>query len=765
MAASTIKTNARGWREVSTTARWTARCVWDTGTALYAVVQDTGATPKVRVMKADSRTAPTTWTEQDSADNKAIANVDYPFSSWLHTNGDLHIIVLTATNTLTHYLFDTDTDQWATGNGTITTDCENEHNVRCCVRSDGDILAFFTANSDDIDLGYFIWQGANWSTGSVTGILTATGAVASGINDAGIDSTDRAWVVFYAADATDISYRTINSANTVATTVDIETGGRAEASTQTGTRFNLYVDGSTDKIIAAYIETGGTLQEREVTLESDANSANLATEATIEATTTDVGARTPISTAVIGGVPYAAWWDDASSGTIKYSTKSAGSWATETNWKTSITSLIEIVPVGTDGLAGVYQSSSDVMFDWILTPSGGGAASLTVTAAEAPAAGGDVTLDAASLFTVTEAAAPAAGGAVTLTGQGRIAVTEAASPAAGGTVNLAAAALFTVTPAAAPAAGGTVALTGQGALAVTAATAPAAGGDVTLDAAANLTVTPATAPAAGGDVLLSAAAAGALEVTTATAPAAADGALTGQGALAVTAATAPSAAAGAMVAAGTMTATPATAPAAGGNVALSAGGAASLSVDAATAPAAADVALTAAAKLTVTPATAPAAGGAVILGASGTMAVTPAAAPAASFGAFVAAARLVVVAAPAPAEGGAVGLGAGEAAALTAGAATASAAAFSALTGASLFAVIAAPAAAASDGAFAAASSLSVIAATATAAADGDLVEPILYPPPIVIFDASAPANAFASTAPTNAYDARPLVAAFDLEE
>ena len=53
--AVTIKTNARGWREVSTTAYWTAHVVHDTGSALYAVVQDTGATPKVRVMKADSR--------------------------------------------------------------------------------------------------------------------------------------------------------------------------------------------------------------------------------------------------------------------------------------------------------------------------------------------------------------------------------------------------------------------------------------------------------------------------------------------------------------------------------------------------------------------------------------------------------------------------------------------------------------------------------------------------------------------------------------
>jgi hypothetical protein len=363
--AVTIGTNVRGWYEGSTTIYWTARCLWDTGSALYAVVQDTGATPKVRVMKADSRTAPTSWSEQDSADNKTITNVNFPYSSWLHTNGDLHIVVFTATNTITHYVFDTDTDQWATGNGNVTTAAFNERLIRCVVRSDGDVLVTWVDVTDDADIGWARWEPSAWTV-SATGILAVSTTQASTLMDMGIDSTDRAWVSYYDAANDDVSYRSINSANTVAAEVDIETNPIAtETSTPAGSRFNMYDASGTDTIIIPYLEVGGEMSERIASLEADAAGGNLATEAAIETTPTDLGTRTPISTAAVSGTPYVAWWDDASSGTIKYSTKSGGAWAAETNFATSITRLIEIVPVAA-GLIVVYQSSNDVIMDTIV---------------------------------------------------------------------------------------------------------------------------------------------------------------------------------------------------------------------------------------------------------------------------------------------------------------------------------------------------------------------------------------------------------------
>jgi hypothetical protein len=369
VAPVTIKTSALGWREDSSTVYWTAKVLHDTGTALYAVVQDSGATPKVRVMKADSRTAPSSWTEQDSANNKTTSSVFNPYTSWYDaTGGMIHVIVGTAAGlTLTHYRYNTATDLWTTGHGTVTTAAAASRSIRCCVRTDGDVLVFFTSSADTADAGYFIWQGANWTTGSVTGIFSGNSTGGSVIIDAGIDSTDRAWVVYYEPVNGRYHYRTINSANTVAAQVTVDTDGSTDTTAPAGGRFNMYVDGTTDKIYAAYL--GGfslEVDERVLTLESDANAANVSAETIIEATAADKGARTPVSTAVISsGTPYAAWWDDASSGTIKYSTKSGGSWAAETNFATSITRLVEIVPVST-GLVVVYQSGSDVIMDFIV---------------------------------------------------------------------------------------------------------------------------------------------------------------------------------------------------------------------------------------------------------------------------------------------------------------------------------------------------------------------------------------------------------------
>src|SRR5215208_2893479 len=104
MAPVTIRSAARGWYEGSTTVYWTARNLWDTGTALYAVVQDTGVTFKLRVVKADSRTAPTAFTEQDSANNKSVPSATTAYSSWYDPATDmLHIIAFSTLTVLTHY--------------------------------------------------------------------------------------------------------------------------------------------------------------------------------------------------------------------------------------------------------------------------------------------------------------------------------------------------------------------------------------------------------------------------------------------------------------------------------------------------------------------------------------------------------------------------------------------------------------------------------------------------------------------------------------
>jgi hypothetical protein len=364
MAPVTIKTAARGWYEGSASASWTARVLCDTGTVLYAVVQDsTAGTPKVRVMKADSRTAPTTWTEQDSANNKAINNVNSPFSSWYNSvNGTIYVFCLTGTNTGAVYPFVVSTDLWGTeiAAGTHPTDVETEHPIRIVTRSDNDILLAWTSVGDDADVSSSRYEGATW-TNTGGGWNSATSGAATMVADMVIDSTDRAFAFMYDT-APGFKYRSWNSANTFGTATNIDATANTNAN---GARFNMYVDGTTDKVIAAYIDNGGSLKESVITLESDSAGGNIAANVSIEATTTDVGTRTPVSTAMVGSTPYAVWWDDASSGTIYYSTKTAGAWAVKTSWKTGITRLIEVVPIGV-GLVAVYQSSTDVIMDFIV---------------------------------------------------------------------------------------------------------------------------------------------------------------------------------------------------------------------------------------------------------------------------------------------------------------------------------------------------------------------------------------------------------------
>jgi hypothetical protein len=375
----TVKTGTRGWYEAGLGITfWTSKNGWDTGTDLYVVTQDTGATPKLRVSKADDRIAPTSFTEQDSADNKTIANVAYPYASWLHTDGKLHIVALTATNTLTHYLFDTLTDQWATGLGTISTNGENAHSIRVVVRSDGDVFVFYTSELDDADVNYSIWDGSVWQSDyTLNGVSHAD---VSTIVDAGVDSSNYIWIVFYDVIGADVTYKTIEpTADGLSANVDIEATG--PTSYQAGSaRYNRYDDAGTDKIIVAYMDSFGMVAERTVSLESAAASGNLSTEAFVETGGIDVTSRMPISTAVVGGVPYAVWWDDVNSGTINYTTKVSGSWVDPQTafGTTGITRLIEAFPVD-NGLAVLYQLADDVVFDWIVEPSADNPVSLPDT--------------------------------------------------------------------------------------------------------------------------------------------------------------------------------------------------------------------------------------------------------------------------------------------------------------------------------------------------------------------------------------------------
>jgi hypothetical protein len=675
---STASSYASGGRSVDNAGVWGAESAASdqafetvkTTKSLYQVTQDTGGSPEFHMYRSTDNAA--SWSEVDTGNGPTVFNTAYPWSAdWakagLNNTGEGNAIVLayfTNTNTMRARAFNIGSQTWATADlnaADATTAAVNTRPVRMILNSIEQQI-FFTATADDADISRAQRLAAAWQATAI--YFAATSANQSSLSDMVKDrtsfgaasSTGRflTGFVYDAAGGDDFSVQTVTS-STNGTITDLDAAAAVGSSKHASATYHTYSGaGGVDTVIAAYIDSDDTLQERTAQLEVTAASITFGTQHQVTATTSYAGRQ--LSTCKFGSDLYVF----ASTGTgIDYykDTGASGTWGSVNNWKSGLTNcfLSQATPVTGVGIIVVYNDNGDVKCDIAEAVGGGGAASLTVGAATATAQGEAVTFDAASKLTVTEATAPAAGQAVILKGQGTLGVTVATAPAAGEAVTFDAASLFTVAPATAPAAGEAVTLKGQARLAVTEATAPAAGEDVTLDAAAKLTVTEATAPAQGEAVNLAAAMAASLTVTPATAPATGENvALKGQGALAVTVATAP--AAGEAVtfdAAAKLTVTEATAPAAGEAVNFTAGVVAALTVTPATAPAQGEaVTLDAAAKLTVDAATAPAQGEAVTLDVAANLIAGTATAPAAGQAVTLyGQGRLALDAAPAPAEG------------------------------------------------------------------------------------------------------------------
>ncbi len=379
MPAVTVASTSRAWYEASTTNYWSARIAFDTGTSLYVVTQDTGASLKLRVLKADSRTAPTTFTEQDSANNKAVNADTSPYSAWYDTTRYIHIVCFTAATTLTHYVFDTSTDTWTSlGHGNATTAASVKRPLRIVSTTADDPIIIANSSTDDADLLGVGWDGAAWLF-SASFYVAGTSAEASTVADAVIGSTR---VYLYTDVVLDDLFAATRSASNVKTQVAIDTSVQAlDTGHSAGGVFIPFVESTVNKAVVAYISSTGTLRESVVSLDTNPiTTSQIAATVAIEATATNVGARTPISTARFGTTDYALWWDDASAGTIFYATKSAGVWGGRTAWKTGVSRPIQLLPVGTDGLLAVYQSdATTIATDWIVAPASGATFTRTVT--------------------------------------------------------------------------------------------------------------------------------------------------------------------------------------------------------------------------------------------------------------------------------------------------------------------------------------------------------------------------------------------------
>lgn len=368
MAPVTIKTNARGWYEGASTEFWSARVLHDTGSAIYAVVQDDGATARVRVFKGDAYPIPTSFSEVDGSNAASTNAIPSSFDSLYDGSRYIHVLRRTGAGVYTVLRFDTSTDTWESSNwpgASITAD--STQTVRCASDASGtNQRNFGTSTSDDADIVVGRGQSGSFITNSP--IVSLNSSDFSSVYDAGMYNT-YAWLVYHDTAGDDESYGTYSSGGSVSVDRDLTTSGPTTGSgAMAGARYTPYDDGGTPTIMVAYLSSTNTLLARTVQLGVAASSATLGSQTTVEATAADVGTRTVASTArASDGTIYCAWWDDANSGTIYYATESGGTW-TRSTFKTGVTMFIELVPVA-DGLAAVYQQGNDVVMDFIVAPS------------------------------------------------------------------------------------------------------------------------------------------------------------------------------------------------------------------------------------------------------------------------------------------------------------------------------------------------------------------------------------------------------------
>lgn len=381
--AITIKSSARAWYDDNVAAaektHWVAPPLVENGSAIYAFLQDTGGSPRLRCYKANSYLAPSSFSEQDSSNAPTVTSATAPYCV-VRSGSTVHVFVFTAATTVTHYTYNMSSDVWASGNGAVSTAISPKRNLFAGVRSDGDILLAFTSSADPADVGWARWEGASWTV-NATAIVNNTSAEASHVLGAAMDSTDRFAVVFADCTADDCTYVTINSSNTVSSLADLNTSfGTGDQQYANGGRYNFFDASGTDTIMAAYGNISPNPRTRNISLEADASTGNLSTEQVADGAGGGAYFRSAYHTARFSGTDYVMYSDEASTGSIKYETRTAGTgaWGSITTlltgFATGATSTaptgmcVDLYPIGT-GLAYVYQdSSNNVIFDWLVTP-------------------------------------------------------------------------------------------------------------------------------------------------------------------------------------------------------------------------------------------------------------------------------------------------------------------------------------------------------------------------------------------------------------
>jgi hypothetical protein len=363
--------NSGVWDAESSTDDFAFQILTETPSALYAVTQST--TPELHVWKSTDSGA--TWTEQDTANNPSVTNANYPFSACDTRSGPyIGTARFTGANVGRAALFDMSTDLWGADLGGA--DAMNagsfERPIRIAIDNTFNTAApgtqhvTNTSSADDADIIVRRRTTSTW--GNVT-LLGVNSTEASLIADSIADKSPIGFLqgFYYDVVNDDFSLRAVAS-GIAATEVDVVTDAADVETEHASAVYQIYQASNVDKIVAAFINADGSIQERTATMEVTSASVTFGTEHAVGTATTTAGRQ--LSTCEYDGDLYVVVNVSGTGITYYIDAGAAGSWDSGTSHVSGLTNctLSQVISIPGLGLGIAYTDNGDAKFDWIIAP-------------------------------------------------------------------------------------------------------------------------------------------------------------------------------------------------------------------------------------------------------------------------------------------------------------------------------------------------------------------------------------------------------------
>ena len=331
------------------------------GSSLYMLVQDAS----LHVFRSTDNGQ--SWSEQDSGDAVAVNSSTKPFSAFLNPLGNVLLCgYFSNTNTCRVRKFDCPTNQWGAdlGGGDAGTIFDFNRQIRVGMNG-GQTCIFGTASADDADLTGRQWNGASWATAS---ILNVTHADASSFLDMSSDLYTSSLLTMYWQDVatSTVKVQTL-SGGSFGTATNIDATAADSETEHASANYEIAFDGATtSRVIVAFIDADGTLEERILTLGVTAASISQATQHQVSSSTSYAGRQ--LATCVYNGDGYIFACTGSGIDIFK-DTGLAGTWSSAVNWKSGLTNcfLSRVIAIPGFGIVVSYNDNGNVKVDGYMT--------------------------------------------------------------------------------------------------------------------------------------------------------------------------------------------------------------------------------------------------------------------------------------------------------------------------------------------------------------------------------------------------------------